>query len=108
MSISPSPVVSPNVGEQLTLNLNIAGGEDIAGYQATVVFDDTALSLSDATNGDYLPADPFFLADGPFGKSSLVISSITGDFQSLEEVRLTANTLAEASNGDGTLRHPYI
>ena len=103
VSIAPSPVVSPNVGEQLTLNLNIAGGENIAGYQATVVFDNTALSLSDATNGDYLPANPFFLADGPFGESSLVISSSLGDFRSLEEVRLIANTLAETSNGDGTL-----
>ena len=103
VSIAPSPVISPNIGEQLTLNLNIAGGENIVGYQATVVFDNTALSLSDATNGDYLPADPFFFADGPFGESSLIISSRTGDFRSLEEVKLTANTLAEASNGDGTL-----
>ena len=102
VSIAPSPVVSPNVGEQLTLNLNIAGGENIAGYQATVVFDNTALSLMEATNGDYLPVDPFFLADGPFEESSLIISSRTG-FRSLEEVKLTANTLAEASNGDGTL-----
>ena len=103
VSITPSPFVSPNIGEQLTFNLNIAGGENIAGYQATVLFDDTALSLMEATNGDYLPADAFFLADGPFGQSTLVISSSTGNFRNVEEVRLTANTLAEASNGNGTL-----
>ena len=40
---------------------------------------------------------------GPLGESSLVTFSSTGDFRVLEEVRLTANTLAEASNGDGTL-----
>jgi len=103
VSISPSPVVSPAIGEALTFSLNIEGGENVAGYQATVLFDDTALSLVDATKGNYLPADPFFLADGPFGESSLIISSSTGDFQNLEEVRLIANTLAGAGNGDGTL-----
>ena len=86
VSISPAPIVSPAVGEQLTLNLNIAGGENIAGYQATVSYDPTALDAVDTTNGDYLPADPFFLTR-----------------TSYREVRLTASTLAEAANGDGTL-----
>ena len=103
VSISPSPVVSPNIGEQLTFNLNIAGGENVAGYQATVLFDNTALSLMEATNGDYLPADAFFLADGPFEEFWLIISSSTGNFRNLEEVKLTANTLAGAGNGAGTL-----
>ena len=86
VSIAPSPVVSPDVGELLTFNLNITGGENVAGYQATVSFDGTALSLIEATNGDYLPADAFFLAD-----------------RSYREVTLTANALAEAANGNGTL-----
>ena len=89
VSITPSPLVSPNVGEQLTFNLNIAGGENVAGYQATVLYDPTALRLVDAINGDYLPADAFFLEDRLYDR--------------LWGVRLTANTLAEASNGDGTL-----
>ncbi|RKU24829.1 hypothetical protein C6503_00100, partial [Candidatus Poribacteria bacterium] len=103
VGISPSPVISPNIGERFTLNLNITGGENIAGYHVTVLFDNTALSLVDATKGDYLPADPFFSADGPFEESSLIISSSTGDFRNLEKVRLIANTLADAGNGDGTL-----
>ena len=86
VSISPASIVSPAVGEQLTLNLNITGGENIAGYQATVSYDPTALDSVDTTNGDYLPADPFFLLDTYY-----------------REVRLTASTLAEAANGDGTL-----
>ena len=103
VNISPSLVISPNIGELLTFNLNIVGGENIAGYHVTVLFDNTALSLVEATKGDYLPADPFFLTDGPFGESSLIISSSTGDFRNLEEVRLIANTLAGAGKGDGTL-----
>ena len=90
VSISPSPAISPNIGERLTLNLNIAGGENIAGYQATVLFDDSALEYIESANGDYLPADTFFLANRYYGRGYRV-------------VRLTANTLAEAANGDGTL-----
>ena len=86
VSISPVSVISPAIGKELTFTLNIAGGENVAGYQATVVYDDTALSLVDATNGDYLPADLFFLPK---------------DYS--REVTLTANTLAKAGNGNGTL-----
>ena len=39
----PSPVQSPAVGEQLTLSINIADGENVAAYQGTVQFDGTAL-----------------------------------------------------------------
>ena len=86
VSISPSSVLSPDVGEQLTFSLNIANGVNIAGYQATVLFDRTALRLVDSTEGDYLAADGIFLRDGGvFG-----------------EVTLVANAL-EASNGAGTL-----
>ena len=86
VSISPLLVVSPAIDAQLTFNLNIKDGENVAGYQVTVSFNRTALRLVDATEGDYLPADGFFLAD-----------------ESFRRVTLTANTLAEAANGDGTL-----
>ena len=86
VSISPSSVLSPDVGEQLTFSLNIANGVNIAGYQATVLFDRTALRLVDSTEGDYLAADGIFLRDGGF----------------FGEVTLVANAL-EASNGAGTL-----
>ena len=53
----PSPAPSPAIGEQLTLSLNIADGENVAGYQATVQFDGTRPSVtSQAPIGDYLPA----------------------------------------------------
>ncbi|MXZ01560.1 hypothetical protein F4Y93_13305, partial [Candidatus Poribacteria bacterium] len=62
VSVSPSPVISPAIGEELTFSLNIEGGENVAGYQATLWFDPTALYPVDITNGDYLPAD-VFIAD---------------------------------------------
>ena len=87
VSVSPSPVPSPPVGEQLTLSLKITGGENVAGYQATVAFDTSALRYVSSANGDYLPAGAFFVppvVDGPL-------------------VTLAATSLAGESNGDGTL-----
>ena len=51
VSVSPSPVLSPAIGEQLTLSLNIADGEDVAGYQAIVLFDGSALDYVESANG---------------------------------------------------------
>ena len=85
VSVSPSSVLSPAIGEQLTFSLNIANGTNVAGYQATVLFDRTALYLVKYTKGNYLlPADRIFLRYGG------------------GEVTLVANAL-EASNGAGTL-----
>ena len=117
VSISPLVVVSPDVGEELTFSLNITGGENVTGYQATVLFDSTALQpivsfdpearnvfnvYSVAfSNGDYLPAGAFF-AD------PIVVEELLGDPFSRESIWstkaiLAANTLAGAANGDGTL-----
>ena len=85
--VSPSPVSSPAIGEQLTLFLNIADGENVAGYQATVHFDRTAIRYVESANGEYLPAGAFFVP--PVVKRN--------------SVTLGATSLAGVSNGDGTL-----
>ncbi len=101
VSISPSPVVPPGVGEALTFSLNIAGGKNVAGYQATVLFDPTALDYVRSANGAYLPADAFF-ADPVFDYNWIEGTSF--DEEHWEgSVTLAANTLAGAANGDGTL-----
>ena len=38
VSLSPASVASPDVGEQLTFSIDIADGQNVAGYQATVEF----------------------------------------------------------------------
>ena len=91
VSISPLLVVSPAIDEQLTFSLNIKGGENVAGYQATVSFDYSALDYVRSANGNYLPADAFF-ADPSFQYGG-------GE----RGVTLAANTLAGGSNGAGTL-----
>ena len=87
LSISPSPVISPAVGEQLTLNLNITAGEAVAGYQFIVRFDPTALRYVESGNGEYLPTGAFFVQP--------VVNR--------DRVELAATALAGVSNGDGTL-----
>ena len=87
LSISPSPVISPAVGEQLTLNLKITAGEAVAGYQFIVRFDPTALRYVESGNGEYLPTGAFFVQP--------VVNR--------DRVELAATALAGVSNGDGTL-----
>ena len=87
VSISPSPVVSPEIGEQLTLSLNIENGESVAGYQVAVNFDATALRYVESVNGDYLPAGSFFVP--PVVEANRVI--------------LGATAFTGASSSDGTL-----
>ena len=87
VGISPSPVISPAIGEQLTLSLSITAGEAVAGYQATVEFDATALRYVESSNEDYLPAGAFFVPPVVDGN----------------RVKLASTALTGVSNGDGTL-----
>ena len=87
ISIQPPEMKSPAVGKQFTVNVNIAGGVNVTGYQITVRFDPTALSLVDLENADYLPAGAF-----------AVLPVLTDD-----SATLAAASLGGASNGDGVL-----
>ena len=71
----------------MTVNINITGGMNVAGYQVTVTFDPTALSDASSANGDYLPAGAFTQVTPPTDMS----------------VGLGAASLAGAVDGDGTL-----
>ena len=87
VSLLPASVQSPNIGQQLKLSLKIANAEKVAGYQATVQFDDTALRFVSGTNGDFLPAGAFF-----------VEPKVEGNL-----VQLNAASLADEVSGDGIL-----
>ena len=87
VSIDPATVESPATGEQLTLNINITGGANVAGYQVTVTFDSTALSNASIANGDYLPTGAF-------------VASLPATEMS---VGLGATAIGATSDGDGTL-----
>ena len=87
VSVSPSEVPSPAIGEPLILSLKIADGENVAGYQGTVQFDTAALRYVESANGDFLPAGAFFVPPVVEGN----------------RVPLASSTINAVSNGDGTL-----
>ncbi len=87
ISLLPDSVASPGVGEQLTFSLNITEGQNVAGYQATVQFDTTALRYVQSDNGTYLPAGAFFIPPQVEGNT----------------VQLAASSLAGEAMGDGIL-----
>ena len=85
--ISPASVESPAIGAQFTVSLEVVVGANVAGYQATVQFDTTALRYVSSANGDYLPAGAF-----------VVPAVVSGN-----QVTLAATALSGESEGDGTL-----
>ena len=87
VSVSPASVAFPVIGQQIEFSLNITKGEAVAGYQATVQFDTTALRYTSGANGNFLPAGAFF-----------VQPAVEGNL-----VKFNAASLAGESSGDGTL-----
>ena len=86
-SVTPMSVRSPAVGQQLTVNVDIAFGENVAGYQVSLAFDATAIRYVSRSNGDYLPPGAFVVPTGNV----------------VDRVLLSAQALAGTSDGDGTL-----
>ena len=83
----PATVTAPAVGNKLTFSLSIEGGTSVAGYEATLQFNETAFRYVESSNSDYLPDGAFFAPPIVAGNS----------------VTLSAASLAGAANGDGTL-----
>ncbi len=93
VSISPNPIVSPPLSEQLTFSLNITNGKDVAGFQAVVWHDDDTLTYVGSAKGNYLPADAFFVAP----------TVPEYEYYRYPYVPIAATALDGVSNGNGTL-----
>ena len=87
ISITPNPVVSPVIGDNFSININIAKGKNVGGYQLTLGFDSTALRYVSSINGDYLTESSYF------------VKPIVSD----NKVTLGATNFAEVSSADGVL-----
>ena len=85
--ITPLSAVSSTIGKQITFSIEIAGAENVVGYQLTLQFDETALQYILSNNGEYLPGTPFFI------KPVLEKNNLT----------LASTALTGSGNGDGTL-----
>ena len=87
VSLVPALVNESAVGEQLTFNIDIARGENVAGYQFTLSFDPAVLRFVSMRNADYLPGNPF------------IAPPVVSD----SDVTFAATSLTGENNGDGTL-----
>ena len=81
------PSDAPAVGKQQKYNIKIVGGEDVAGYQLTLAYDETELRYISSSNGDFLPGRPFFMPP----------------IQKKNKITLASTALIGTANGDGTL-----
>ena len=86
VSVDPAEVESPAAGEELMVNINITGGAGVAGYNATISFDSTALSFVSSEIGDYLtgafPVPAKVSDDGNsvlIGATTLPVTPVDGD-----------------------------
>ena len=60
VSVQPAATLEiPEVGEHLTVNVDITDGKAVAGYQVTVAFDPTALRYISATDAAYFPSGAY-------------------------------------------------
>ena len=64
VSVKPALALSPAIGEQLVLNVEIVGGQNVADHQLTWQFDSTALEYISSNPGDYVPAGGVGNGDG--------------------------------------------
>ena len=94
VSVNPAEVESPAAGEQLMVNINIAGGENVGGFQVTVNFDPTALSYVSMGDGGYL-------AEGAGPPTLVTEDPSAGSFQ-VTGLSLVGLSLMPV-DGDGTL-----
>ena len=85
--IIPDPVITPFIGEQFTINVNVIAGKNVGGYQVSLSFDTAVLRYVSSANGNYLPTGAFF------------VPPVVSD----NKVTLGATAFAGESSGDGTL-----
>ena len=105
IGLSPINVVSPVVGQQLTLSLNIGGGQNVSAYQATVNYDPTALRYVDSNIGDYLPDTAFVINPDPQSVDALCMRAIEDSNPEPQtcSVTLAATAFTDEVNNAGTL-----
>ncbi len=86
-NVSPTSVKSPVLGAEFAIALTIAETENVAGYQASLEFDPTAVRFVANINGDYFLGGAF--AAPPVDKGN--------------SVTVAATSLAGVNSGEGTL-----
>ena len=87
VGITPYKSVSPANGQSFTINVAIENGQNIGGYQFSVLYDANVLRYVGSANQDYLP-------DGAFPIPPI---------ENQNKITLAATTVDGTANGDGIL-----
>ena len=90
ISVTPSSVLSPAIGQQLVFNVDIAGGQNVAGYQLTWEFDSTALRYISGSKGDYL-AGGVGNGDGTLATGTFVVRTVKASTVSVSGYLIRSN-----------------
>ena len=95
VSIDPVTVALPEVGQQLEIQVKISGGRSIAGYQLTLIYDQTALAYVNIKVGDYLPEEKheFTPVDSPGLVTVWAVAAIN------DVARKTDGSIRESKHG---------
>ena len=98
------PTVPLAIGERMNVNIQIANGQDVAGYELIVSFDPTALRYIEGANADYLPAGTS--AVSPIVSDKTVYMAATSIFgaASVNEGTLATLTFEVVESTDSTIK----
>ena len=91
VSFTPSSVLSPAVGEQLTFNIDIAGGQNVADFQFTFDYDPSALEFISTTPSDYLV--------GGVGNGDGTLETVTFEVRDVKASTVSVSGHLIATNG---------
>ncbi len=91
VSLNPASALSPSVGENHVLSVNIAGGQDVADYKFAVDYDSSALSSPERSPGDYLA--------GGVGNGDGTLESLTFEVLEVKSSKVSLSGYLVAPNG---------
>ena len=77
VSIVPTSIESPDVGEQFSITVDVANAQNVAGYQISLQFDPDALQYISWEQGTYLPGATFAIPD-IIGTDEITLGATSG------------------------------
>ncbi len=78
ISLQPATIAVPQVGKSFTVEVNIAGGKGMAGYQVAVAFDPTVVKYISAADAGYLNSEVFAVPLLEAEQTTFVVAALGG------------------------------
>ena len=78
VSLQPTTLSMPQVGKSFTVNVHIAGGKGMAGYEVAVAFDPTVVQYVSAADAGYLNSEVFAVPLLRDAQTTFVVAALGG------------------------------